>query len=74
MFLVANDRQSNRNDLQVRKHDAFEKLVNAQDEKLDTLKNHGSKLIEQNHFDSPHIKKRIDEVAQRRIRVKDNTK
>lgn len=67
-------KQSNRNDLQVRKHDAFEKLVNAQDEKLDTLKNHGSKLIEQNHFDSPHIKKRIDEVAQRRIRVKDNTK
>lgn len=69
MFLVADG-----NYLQVRKHDAFEKLVNAQDEKLDTLKNHGSKLIEQNHFDSPHIKKRVDEVAQRRTRVKDNTK
>ncbi|KAK4313156.1 hypothetical protein Pmani_015473 [Petrolisthes manimaculis] len=61
-------------DAQVKKHDAFEKLVNAQDEKLDTLKNHGSKLIEQSHFDSPHIKKRIDEVVQRRTRVKDNSK
>lgn len=60
--------------LQVKKHDAFEKLVLAQDEKLDTLKNHGSKLIEQNHFDSPHIKKRVDEVVQRRQRVKDSSK
>lgn len=60
--------------LQVKKHDAFEKLVYAQEEKLDTLKNHGSKLIEQNHFDSPHIKKRIDEVVLRRGRVKDATK
>ncbi|XP_045137790.1 spectrin beta chain, non-erythrocytic 1-like isoform X9 [Portunus trituberculatus] len=61
-------------DAQVKKHDAFEKLVLAQDEKLDTLKNHGSKLIEQNHFDSPHIKKRVDEVVQRRDRVKDSSK
>lgn len=61
-------------DAQVKKHDAFEKLVYAQEEKLDTLKNHGSKLIEQNHFDSPHIKKRIDEVVLRRARVKDATK
>ncbi|XP_063863709.1 spectrin beta chain, non-erythrocytic 2-like isoform X28 [Scylla paramamosain] len=61
-------------DAQVKKHDAFEKLVLAQDEKLDTLKNHGSKLIEQNHFDSPHIKKRVDEVVQRRERVKDSSK
>ncbi|XP_042865885.1 spectrin beta chain, non-erythrocytic 5-like isoform X7 [Penaeus japonicus] len=61
-------------DAQVKKHDAFEKLVYAQEEKLDTLKNHGSKLIEQNHFDSPHIKKRIDEVVLRRSRVKDATK
>lgn len=60
--------------VQVKKHDAFEKLVLAQDEKLDTLKNHGSKLIEQNHFDSPHIKKRVDEVVQRRERVKDSSK
>ncbi|XP_066955513.1 spectrin beta chain, non-erythrocytic 5 isoform X7 [Macrobrachium rosenbergii] len=61
-------------DAQVKKHDAFEKLVYAQDEKLDILKNHGSKLIEQNHFDSPHIKKRVDEVVKRRARVKDATK
>ncbi|XP_069954044.1 spectrin beta chain isoform X9 [Cherax quadricarinatus] len=61
-------------DAQVKKHDAFEKLVYAQDEKLETLKNHGSKLVEQNHFDSPHIKKRIDEVVMRRARVKESTK
>ncbi|XP_050686605.1 spectrin alpha chain-like [Eriocheir sinensis] len=61
-------------DAQVKKHDAFEKLVLAQDEKLDTLKNHGAKLIEQNHFDSPHIKKRVDEVVKRRERVKENSK
>ncbi|XP_071547281.1 spectrin beta chain, non-erythrocytic 5 isoform X4 [Panulirus ornatus] len=61
-------------DAQVKKHDAFEKLVYAQDEKLETLKNHGSKLIEQNHFDSPNIKKRVDEVVMRRARVKESTR
>ncbi|KAK7068042.1 Spectrin beta chain, non-erythrocytic 5 [Halocaridina rubra] len=61
-------------DAQVKKHDAFEKLVYAQDEKLDILKSHGSKLIEQNHFDSGNIQKRIEEVVKRRARVKKATK
>ncbi|XP_076029013.1 spectrin beta chain, non-erythrocytic 5 kst isoform X3 [Oratosquilla oratoria] len=61
-------------DAQVKKHDAFEKLVNAQDEKLDVLKSHGGKLIEQNHFDSPNIKQRIVEVIDRRAKVKEWTK
>ena len=60
--------------VQVKKHDAFEKLVEAQDEKLDSLRMHGAKLIEQNHFHSPNIKARIDEVASRRNNVKQATK
>uniref|UniRef100_A0A2R5L953 Putative spectrin beta chain non-erythrocytic 5 isoform x6 n=1 Tax=Ornithodoros turicata TaxID=34597 RepID=A0A2R5L953_9ACAR len=57
-------------DANVKKHEAFDKLVNSQDEKLHTLQQHGVKLVQQNHFDSPTIRKRMDEVAVRRERVK----
>ena len=56
--------------MMVKKHNAFEKLVEAQDEKLDALRRHGGQLIEQNHFHSHNIKARIDEVAERRNKVK----
>lgn len=49
-------------DAQVKKHDAFEKLINTQEEKVAALQEHGSKLVEQNHFDSERIGRRMNEV------------
>uniref|UniRef100_A0A336KQL4 CSON014177 protein n=1 Tax=Culicoides sonorensis TaxID=179676 RepID=A0A336KQL4_CULSO len=56
---------------QVRRHDAFEKLIKTQDEKVAILQDHGRKLVEQNHYDSANIRKRLQEVIHRRQKVKD---
>ncbi|XP_076359799.1 spectrin beta chain, non-erythrocytic 5 kst [Tachypleus tridentatus] len=57
-------------DAQVKKHEAFEKLMVTQDEKLSSLQEHGVKLLQQNHFESEMIRHRIDEVTQRRNKIK----
>ncbi|RZC41345.1 spectrin alpha chain, non-erythrocytic 1, partial [Asbolus verrucosus] len=54
---------------QVKKHEEFEKLINHQDEKLDALINSGNKLINQNHFDSEQIAKRLEDVEAKRHHV-----
>lgn len=58
-------------DALVKKHEAFEKLIATQDEKLTALQEHGNKLLQQNHFDSNHIKQRLNEVTARRIKLKE---
>ncbi|KAK7865818.1 hypothetical protein R5R35_001276 [Gryllus longicercus] len=58
-------------DAQVKKHDAFEKLLHTQEEKVAALQEHGDKLLAQNHFDSATIRNRLGEVLARRTRVKD---
>lgn len=55
---------------QIKRHDAFEKLIQTQDEKVALLQEHGRKLVEQNHYDSPRITKRLQEVLERRQKVK----
>lgn len=55
---------------QIKRHDAFEKLIQTQEEKVSTLQEHGRKLVEQNHYDSNHINQRLQEVLLRRQRVK----
>lgn len=57
--------------VQVKKHEAFEKLVLAQDDRLALLCEHGDKLIGQNHFESQWIMKRVADVTLRRNRVKE---
>ncbi|XP_076644007.1 spectrin beta chain, non-erythrocytic 5 kst isoform X2 [Halictus rubicundus] len=57
-------------DAQVKKHNEFEKLLVTQEEKLTALQEHGDKLLDQNHFDSPTIEKRLNEVVQRRARIR----
>ncbi|XP_070377881.1 spectrin beta chain, non-erythrocytic 1-like isoform X1 [Dermacentor albipictus] len=57
-------------DANVKKHEAFEKLMATQDEKLQTLEQCGAKLVQQNHFESGTIRKRMEEVAARRAHVK----
>lgn len=55
---------------QIRRYDAFEKLIQTQDEKVALLQEHGRKLLEQNHYDSGRINKRLHEVLERRQKVK----
>ena len=57
----------------IKKHEAFEKLLQTQDDKLTGLQQSGLKLIQQNHFGSDTIKKRMDEVSNRRHAVKESS-
>lgn len=58
-------------DVQVKKHNEFEKLLVTQEEKLIALQEHGDKLLAQNHFDSPTIARRLGEVVTKRAKVRD---
>ncbi|XP_012280338.1 spectrin beta chain, non-erythrocytic 5 isoform X2 [Orussus abietinus] len=58
-------------DAQVKKHNEFEKLLVTQEEKLIALQEHGDKLLAQNHFDCPTIERRLNEVVQKRAKVRD---
>lgn len=55
---------------QIKRHDAYEKFIQTQEEKVALLQEHGRKLVEQNHYDSPRICKRLREVMDRRLKVK----
>ncbi|RWS30125.1 spectrin beta chain: non-erythrocytic 1-like protein, partial [Leptotrombidium deliense] len=61
-------------DANIKKHEAFEKLLLSQDEKLSALQFSGNKLLQQNHFDSETIKRRMDDVTTRRLKVKELSK
>jgi hypothetical protein len=58
-------------DAAVKKHEAFEKLLTTQEEKVLALQEHGGKLLAQNHFESGVIARRLGEVVQRRAKVYD---
>ncbi|KAK2588759.1 hypothetical protein KPH14_001641 [Odynerus spinipes] len=57
-------------DAQMKKHNEFEKLLVTQEEKLAALQEHGDKLLAQNHFDSPTIGRRLNEVVERRVKIR----
>ena len=57
----------------IKKHEGFEKILSSQEERLVALQQSGLKLIQQNHFDSGTIKRRLDEVSVRRLKVKENS-
>ncbi|KAL3276987.1 hypothetical protein HHI36_012347 [Cryptolaemus montrouzieri] len=54
---------------QLKKHEEFEKVIYHQDEKLDILIQSGHKLISQNHFDSPSISAKLEEIQNKRRKV-----
>ncbi|XP_059044966.1 spectrin alpha chain, non-erythrocytic 1 [Achroia grisella] len=56
-------------DNHLKKHEAFEKLLATQDEKLVTLNTHGAKLLEQNHVESQHIADELQKINERRKKV-----
>ena len=55
----------------MKKHDAFEKLVQTQEEKVTALQEHGDKLLAQRHFESETIRQRLSAVMERRGRVRE---
>ena len=59
--------------VQVKRHDELEKLILQQDEKVAILQEHGRKLVDQSHYDSDNIRKRLLQVVDRRQKVKDLT-
>ncbi|XP_037069817.1 spectrin beta chain, non-erythrocytic 1-like [Pollicipes pollicipes] len=56
---------------EVRRQEALDRLVGVQNDRLSQLSEHGSKLLQQNHFRSPEIKQRLDECVVRRQKVSD---
>ncbi|CAK1587955.1 unnamed protein product [Parnassius mnemosyne] len=56
-------------DNQLKKHEAFEKLLATQEEKLTTLNNHGDKLLQQNHVESQRIADELQEINARRKKL-----
>jgi len=54
-----------------KKHESFEKLLAAQDEKFVSLHDHCQKLTAQNHFDSENIGSRLKAVLAKRMKVKE---
>ncbi|XP_057323872.1 spectrin beta chain, non-erythrocytic 1 isoform X4 [Microplitis mediator] len=54
---------------QLKKHNEFEKLLITQEEKLIALKEHGDKLLSQNHFDSLTISKRLEQIKSKREKI-----
>lgn len=54
----------------IKKHEEFERVVQTQDDKVALLEDHGTKLIEQRHYDSANIKNILQETLARRQKVK----
>ncbi|XP_074649217.1 spectrin beta chain-like isoform X2 [Tubulanus polymorphus] len=55
---------------QLRKHEAFEKLLTSQEEKVIALQDLAKKLIDEDNFDKKNIGKRLEEVIDRRKQIK----
>ncbi|XP_075989206.1 spectrin beta chain, non-erythrocytic 5 kst [Anticarsia gemmatalis] len=56
-------------DNQLKKHEAFEKLLATQDDKLATLNSHGDKLLQQNHVESQRIATELQQINDRRKKL-----
>ena len=54
----------------MKKHEAFEKTLEAQEEKITTLKQLADALLAQEHYASRQIETRCEGVIERRDRVK----
>lgn len=54
----------------VKRHDELEKVIQQQDERVSVLQDHGKKLVDQNHYDTANIRRRLQEVIDRRVKVK----
>ncbi|KAL4238363.1 Spectrin beta chain [Mactra antiquata] len=58
-------------DALIRKHEAFDKKLNAQEEKLIAVKEHGTQLMAANHFEAPKVQQTMEAIITRQGQVKD---
>lgn len=56
----------------LKKHEAFERVLQSQEDKIKLMKDHAQALIKQGHFDSPLIGEKLNEVLARRQKVVDS--
>ncbi|XP_030753943.1 spectrin beta chain, non-erythrocytic 2 isoform X2 [Sitophilus oryzae] len=54
---------------QLKKHEEFEKLVAIQDRNLEALVQSGNKLLNQNHFESDQVSRKLNEIRKKRERI-----
>ncbi|XP_076441755.1 spectrin beta chain, non-erythrocytic 5-like [Babylonia areolata] len=54
----------------IRRHDAFEKVLDVQEEKLATLTEHGKQLISDQHFEAKNVQQTLAAVTDRRKNVR----
>ncbi|CAG9824099.1 unnamed protein product [Phaedon cochleariae] len=54
---------------QLKRHEAFEKVMHLQDRNLEALQQSGAKLLAQDHFDSEQISSKLAEIQAKRKRV-----
>ncbi|KAK7105089.1 spectrin beta chain, non-erythrocytic 5-like isoform X3 [Littorina saxatilis] len=54
----------------IRRHEAFEKVLDVQEEKLATLTEHGKQLIGDQHFEAKNVQKTLAAVTDRRKNVR----
>ncbi|KAL8620004.1 hypothetical protein ACOMHN_015286 [Nucella lapillus] len=54
----------------IRRHDAFEKVLDVQEEKLATLTDHGRQLISTDHFEAKNVQQTLAAVSERRKNVR----
>ncbi|XP_076250387.1 spectrin beta chain, non-erythrocytic 5 kst isoform X4 [Rhynchophorus ferrugineus] len=53
----------------LKKHEEFEKLVAIQDKNLETLIQSGNKLLDQNHYDSAQVSRKLEEIKAKREKI-----
>ena len=53
----------------LKSHEAFQKLISQQEEKVFSLQEHADKLIKQKHFDKDNIRARLVEVLEKRENI-----
>ncbi|XP_033735465.1 spectrin beta chain, non-erythrocytic 5-like isoform X2 [Pecten maximus] len=57
----------------IRRHEAFDKVLEVQEDKLEALKDHGTELINSQHFEAPQVQATLDDVTARRSGIKDQS-
>lgn len=66
------DQESGSVDQLIKKHEDFDRAINSQEEKMGTLQNLTEHLINNNHYDSPGIGQRRDQVMDRWWNLKES--
>lgn len=62
---LRDDQEGGSVDQLIKKHEDFDRAINSQEEKISALQNLAEHLISNNHYDSPGIAQRRDQVLDR---------